>query len=210
MGAAGRWIRRLDYQVQCLQVAEDFVADGPMDVIGHSFGATVALRLALERPEAVRRLVLIEPVLFAAARGTPEFDRHTAIFDPFIAAIEVGDRMLAAERFTTIWGTGVAWDRMRDDQRQALAEQIMIIPAQNGALFDDNAGVLHPGRLEALEIPVLLLEGAASPPIVASILDVLQDRLPDTTRRCIEGAGHMLPITQPQEAADLIEPFLRS
>lgn len=44
----------------------------PVDVIGHSFGATVALRLALERPELVRSLVLVEPVLFAAAKAAED------------------------------------------------------------------------------------------------------------------------------------------
>ena len=33
----------------------------PIDIIGHSFGATIALRMALERPDLVRSLVLIEP-----------------------------------------------------------------------------------------------------------------------------------------------------
>ena len=197
-----------DYQDQCLRVAGDFVADGPMDIVGHSFGATVALRLAIERPEAVRRLVLIEPVLFAAAKGTAAYDRHVLAIQPFVAAIRAGDTPLAAQRFTDIWGTGVSWADMRAAQRQALTDQIHVIPAQNDALFEDNAGLLAPGRLDAVQVPVLLLEGAASPDIIAAILDVLQDRLPQTTRRSIRGAGHMLPITHPGAVAAAIGPFL--
>jgi lipase len=46
--------------------------EGPVHLIGHSFGATVALRLAIEAPERVASLTLIEPVLFAAAPDGPE------------------------------------------------------------------------------------------------------------------------------------------
>ena len=35
---------------------------GPVVVVGHSMGATVALRLAVDAPEVVRALVLIAPI----------------------------------------------------------------------------------------------------------------------------------------------------
>ncbi|MDJ0627961.1 MAG: alpha/beta hydrolase [Rhodobacter sp.] len=207
-GQSGPLDQTLDYQVQCLRVTEDFLGREPMDVIGHSFGATVALRLAAERPQAVRRLVLIEPVLFAAARGAPVFESHVAAFRPFAEALQAGNPVLAAQRFTAMWGAGVAWDQMRVAQRQALVDQIHVIPAQNGSLFEDNAGMLAPGRLEAIAAPTLLLAGSASPAIVHAIQDVLQTRLRMTARQVVPDAGHMLPITHAAEVADAIAPFL--
>jgi lipase len=49
-----------------VDLLQDQAQGQPVDVIGHSFGGTVALRLAVERPDLVRSLVLIEPVFVAA------------------------------------------------------------------------------------------------------------------------------------------------
>jgi len=209
-GRSGPRDAKQDYLAQCESVAQSFVFSGKVDVVGHSFGAVIALTLALDRPDLVRRLVLIEPVFFAAARGTNAFANHMAKIHPFETAMRAGDRSAAAQMFTGMWGTGVDWDDMREDQRQFLTDQIDLIPAQAGAIFDDNSGVLKPGRLEAMEAPVLLMEGSATEPVIASVTAALTTRLPNTTRCVIEGAGHMLPVTHPTKVADTVLPFLRS
>ena len=65
-GRSGEWDGHGEIQKRTAEIAADLL-DGPAHVIGHSFGATVALRLAVLRPELVRSLVLIEPVFFAVA-----------------------------------------------------------------------------------------------------------------------------------------------
>jgi len=198
----------VDLHTEATQVATDFLGETPMDIIGHSFGATIALRLALEYPDAVRRLVLIEPLLFAAIRGSPMYENHIDAFQPFIDAMRAGDAMLAAKRFTAMWGIGVAWEDLRDDQRQTLAEQILLIPEQNASIFEDNARMLAPGRLESLNVPVLMVQGALTEPVVPAVQAALAARIPNVETHIIEGTGHMAPITHPTLVADVIRPFL--
>ena len=180
---------------------------GPCDLVGHSFGALVALWLALERPHAIRTLCLIEPVLFAAARGTPEHAAHLRAHAPFASALAEGRREEAARDFLEVWGSGAPWEGLAPAQRAGLARRIDLIPA--GALLtEDRTGTLmRPGGLESLDLPVLLVDGAASPPVIRAILRALGARLPDARRATIPGAGHMLPLSHPGDLAGVLRAF---
>ena len=207
-GAAPDWDGQGDYQAAALERARAATPE-PAVLIGHSFGATVALRLALERPDLARALVLIEPVLFDAAKGSPAYADHQARFAPFVAAMERGDRAEAARLFMAIWGDGTPWAALPAALRDRLAAQIGLVVAGAPALEGDCHGSLAPGALEGLTCPVLLIDGADSPPIIAAIHDRLAARLPDVARLSVPGAGHMVPLTHAPQVARAIADFLR-
>ena len=190
--------------------AAALAGNGPVDLIGHSFGATVVLRLALERPEAVRSLTMIEPVLFAAARqaGDPAFAAHQAATAPFEAAWAAGDTVAATRMFVGIWGAGTAWDDLAPAQRDAMTAQIGFVSATAHILTDDAHGLLAPGRLEALARPALIVTGAESPAVIPAIARALAARLPDAAHRVVPGAGHMVPLTHPAPVAEEIAALL--
>jgi pimeloyl-ACP methyl ester carboxylesterase len=192
-----------DFLTEATLIASSFV-DGPVDLIGHSFGAVVALRLAIAQPETVRTLTLIEPVLFAAARGFQEWDEHAALMADFDAALADGRTTAAAAEFTRIWGTGVRWEDMNAESRSGLVERIGLIAAGDPALFEDSGGILLPDALESLAMPVLLIRGDRSPAIIERIAEEIAARLPDVGVATVPGAGHMAPITHPDEVAGLI------
>lgn len=176
--------------------------EGPTHVVGHSFGGTIALRLALEGAP-VRGLTLIEPVLFAAARGTPEYATNEIEFARTMQALDAGDEEAAAQSFLGDWGLGVPWDRMPRTLRREAMRGIYAVQDSSPALNDDVNGLLAPGRLEALDIPVSLVEGAQSKPIIHRITDVLEARLPNARRVRLEG-GHMVPLTHSAQVAQII------
>ncbi len=194
-----------DLHLACTQVAASFLATSK-HVIGHSFGATIALRLAIEHPDLVKSLTLIEPVFFAAAKGFPEYERHLAEFEPFKKAMQNNDLSTAARVFTEIWGTGVPWDDLPGKMRNALTKRIHLIPATIGALYEDNAGLTP--RLGAIHCPVQLIEGANSPEIIAAIGTVLVDRIPDARRAVVAGGSHMVPITHANAVSQIVQNFI--
>ena len=177
---------------------------GPVNLVGHSFGAVTALALAMERPGEVATLALIEPVLFAAAAGAPGHALARRRFGPMQAALAAGDRDGASRAFSRVWGT--EWDALPARQRAYLADRIHLIEASRADLWDDALGLLSPGRLEGLGMPVLLLESASAEPVVGEILDALQPRIPRAGRATVPGA-HMSPITHPAEMAGTLAAF---
>jgi lipase len=193
-----------DYATDCTRAVIGLM-DAPMHVVGHSSGAVIALRVALERPELVRTLTLIEPVLFAAARaaGSPAYAHHIARFAPVTQAYREGNMTAATAAFHDVWGAG-SFAAQSPDVRSYMAARMPLIAAMNAALTDDTGGLLGPYRLESLGIRVLLLEGDKSPPVIAAIMDELQRRLPQVTRVIVPGAAHMLPITHAAQVAAAI------
>ena len=190
-----------------ISMAEDLGDGGPIDLMGHSFGGTVALRMALERPDLVRSLTLIEPVIFAAARGTAEYARFCATHLGLADMIATGDMTVAARVFHGQWGEG-RFDDLPEKTRRYFIERISMIAAQNPYLVDDSAGLLRAGGLESITVPVLLIEGADSPEIIGALHGALAARLPFVRRLSVAGAGHMVPITHPDWIAGAIQAHL--
>lgn len=203
-GRSPDWDRTRALHDQATEMARSVLPDQGW-ILGHSLGATVALRLALEGAP-VAGLVLVEPVLFAAAReaGAPAYEEHVAAFRPMLEAFEAGDREGAVRRFVGMWGDGRPWEALPEDARTYQAERIGLVFADGPALEDDAAGLFARGRLEALDVPVLLLEGERSPAVVGAIQGRLAERLPRVRRVVVEGAGHMAPLTHPAEVARAI------
>ena len=190
------------------QMAEMLGQGGPVDLIGHSFGATVALRMALERPALVRSLTLVEPVIFAAAQGDAAYPPFRAAHEAIAALLAAGDRLAAATLFHAAWGSGEPFADLPERQRSYILARIHHIGAQNPVLLDDAAGLLRPGGLEAVRAPVLMVEGADSPPIIDAVQRALCARLPRATRLIVPGAGHMVPITHPDAVARAVQAHL--
>lgn len=183
--------------------------DKRADVIGHSYGATVALRLAMEWPDQVRSLVMIEPVLFAAIRDLPVFAEVQGLMDHLAGLLDAGDNLAAAEAFFRAVEPAGDFGALSDNQQARLAASVVNVVEECGATIYDEAGLLAPGRLEKIRQPVLLLESTSPPRGVREVHEALCARIPQAQRVIVVGAGHMLPITHPENVAGEIAAFLK-
>ncbi|MCV6594583.1 MAG: alpha/beta hydrolase [Silicimonas sp.] len=203
-GLAPDYDESRDYSDQAVELALEEMPSDPVPLIGHSFGAALALRIAVERPYRVKSLVLVEPVFFAAVKGSTAWDKLKADMAPFEKKIEAGSVATAAKEFHKLWGQG-AWDDLPAEQRNYITQRINLIPKSDPLIRDDRFGLLEPGRLEELDMPVTFVDGGDSHPAMAQIIAALGKRIPDAEWVSVEGAGHMLPMTHPKKLVEAVK-----
>nr|WP_255434855.1 MULTISPECIES: alpha/beta hydrolase [unclassified Paracoccus (in: a-proteobacteria)] len=187
-----------DYHSAVTRIAEALLGDQPVDLIGHSIGGTVALRLAVAAPQRLRSLTVIEPVLFAASNSGHALD------DELAALAAAGKIEQATRLFLSVWGAPGGYDAMPRSMQQAAVALMPLILETDAALSADIHAILRPDALESVAAPAMLIAGAESPAVVGEILDTLGSRLPEARRAIVPGAGHMAPITHPDEVTALV------
>lgn len=186
-----------DYMDQALGLALEAAPDRAFDLVGHSYGGCLALRLLVEHPEPLRSLTLIEPVMFAAA--PPELQaRQEARMEAYGAALEAGDTDDAARVFTGLWGDGTPWGDVPERQRAYIRDRIHLVAASGPGIVEDVHGIL--GRLPTEGPPVSIVTQEEPPEIVTGIVQGLRARMPQA-RQVSLGQGHMIPLTDPADLA---------
>lgn len=176
---------------------------------GHSYGAAVALKAALENPRRVKSLILYEPSLFslllAGDARHPGACEIREVAGDAIAAIDRGDNDAAARRFIDYWMGVGAWAAMPESRRLVIASAMRGIKHWTHALFHEPAPL---AAFVALDVPVLYLIGSTSPRPARDVAGLLTKSLPRVTAVELQGLGHMGPITHPDMVNEAIEKHL--
>ncbi|MEM6340621.1 MAG: alpha/beta hydrolase [Pseudomonadota bacterium] len=208
-GRSPKWMPDQDQHGMATEMAMSLL-DAPMDVIGHSYGATVALRLGVEVPHLVRSLTLIEPVFFAAALADEpkRVQAHDVELADYTAAMDAGDLEGAARAFNRLWGVGTRWDDFPKALQDYMTETVAFVPGSLGFLIHDDLDLLGSKALEALPMPVLLVQGERTLDVIDATHAAMARRIPKVQRVTIPGGGHMAPITHPKEVAEEVRSLL--
>jgi len=209
---ATEYVADVEVQAQACETAiailEHF--DQPAHVIGHSFGATVALRVAIMRPDLVASLALYEPVYFSLlASGDPVAHMQEVVDSrEFIDCALADDWRGAADAFLGRWGGGFRLKDVPVEQQEFILQVLPFLTAPENPIIESGAGDKILAALPALKMPCLLMEGAESPLVVSRINAVLAAHMPNTQTHVFAGAAHMGPITHAAEVARVIGMFL--
>ncbi len=202
----------IDIQDQACETATAILerADGPSHFIGHSFGATVALRCAVERPDLVASLSLYEPVYFSLlASGNPAaYAKELEASAEFNAYLLAKDWPKAADLFLKNWGGEGGFAAMPEVQQRYVLKTIPLILESNHTIIELHEGGLSLADVARVDVPCLLMEGARSPEVIHRVNDLLEDTLPNVERQVFQAAAHMGPISHPSVVVAAIRSFL--
>ncbi len=179
-------------------------------LVGHSFGAAVALIAALQQPQRVRALVLYEPTLFslieADGPAPNEADGIRNAVTAATAALDAGDKSLAAKCFIDYWMGSGSWDATPPERQPAIANATVNVRRWAHALMTETTPL---ARFASLDIPVLCMTGARSTASAHGVARRLLSVLPRAEHQVFEQLGHMGPITHPEPVNEAIEAFLQ-
>ena len=210
-GKSPEWLSdrtiRLDDEVDLLEPV--LAAAESCVLVGHSYGAAVALIAALRHPERVRALALYEPTLFAVVDAEqPPPNRADGIRDTVAAsaaALDAGDREGAARLFIDFWMGEGSLDRMPAPRKAAVADSVVNVRRWGHALLTEPT----PARaFAALRMPVLYMVGETSPESAHAVASILLPVLPRVQAVRLPGLGHMAPVTHPDRVNAEIARFL--
>ena len=177
-------------------------------VAGHSSGAAVAAQLALDEPDRVATLALLELSLFSVPSGDSFLEAAT----PVLAAYASGDHEGALAMFLSAV-SGLDWTACR----ALLDERVPGAVAQAIKDVDTFFGVELPGLTQwifgaeharTIHQPVLSILGGATAPLWIDVAQFLRTSIPNLEERTIDGVGHLLHIQQPEPVAQAIADFL--
>jgi len=199
-----------DVQAQLIRALVERVSDAPIDVVGHSYGGSTAIRLALAAPEKVRRLVLIEPivtVLLPQAGENDLFAEYRALAEGFIAHAVAGKEEEAWRTFLDLRNGAGTWAGLPEKARAGF------LSTTGQALHHWRSNLNNPTTLEevrGITQPTMVIRGAATTMPERRVCEILRSQIPGCDYEIIPGAEHMSPLTHPAEVASVIRRHLAS
>jgi pimeloyl-ACP methyl ester carboxylesterase len=170
-------------------------------VVGHSYGGVIALQLALDAPDMVHSLALLEPALFMV----PSAPQFMEAMGPVQQMYEAGDKMGAVDSFLqAVVGPEYrrALDRMLPGAfAQAVADADTFFRIELPALEQWSFTQAEARRITQ---PVLAVLGADSHTLWPGWVEghhLVQAWLPQAEAFVLEGATHGLQLIDPQGMA---------
>jgi 2-hydroxymuconate-semialdehyde hydrolase len=182
----------------------DTLGVGTVDIIGNSMGGAIALSLAVARPAAVRRIVLMGSmgVAMALPRGldtvwgyTPGMAQMREVIGLFTDNRELLTDELVELRYQASLSPRVreSWQAMFPQPRQHWVDDLALSGAE----------------LAAIGVPVLMVHGRDDRVVPWQVSSAqLLDLLPDSRLHVLSGCGHWTMIEKTADFLAVVQPFL--
>jgi pimeloyl-ACP methyl ester carboxylesterase len=176
-------------------------------VAGHSYGGAIALQLALDQPEAVYSLVLLEPALLVVPSIQLFMDAMVPVFEMY----NTGNKTGAVDAFLKAV-VGPEYRNALDREvpggfAQAVGDADTFFGLEMPALQQWTFTQADAGRIKQPVLAVLGGDSHALWPGWAEIHQLVQAWLPQTKPFVLKGATHGLQMIDPKGTAEAMTAF---
>jgi pimeloyl-[acyl-carrier protein] methyl ester esterase len=177
-------------------------------LLGWSLGGLVALRLALEHPERVEKLVLVSSTpKFVASPDWPSA-MHPAVLEHFAARVRE-DYEATVREFLALQVRG---DERAHEALRILRRRVLVAGQPDGAALRIGLKILRETDLRAqlrrVLTPTLVIAGERDALVPAAACAALAVALPHARAHVIERAAHAPFLSHLDEFCDEVRPFL--
>jgi pimeloyl-ACP methyl ester carboxylesterase len=175
-------------------------------IVGHSYGGTTALQLALDAPDCAASLVLLEPALLMGPGAEDFANQHVA---PAVGKYQAGDAAGAVDTF----GRGVGGPAWRAEVARAVPGAPEQAEADARTFFEVELPALAQWEFDTekgsrISQPVLFVHGGESAPMFHEGRDVVHAWFPQTEDLLVPGVDHLLQMRAPGAVAEGVADFL--
>ncbi len=158
--------------------------DEPVTLLGHSYGALIALEAAL-RTHNLHGLVLYEPS-FTPEEGAPEVEQLLGAIQPLLADGEKEQALITD--LTAVGMPEASIEELRSSPSwQALVDAADTLPREFERLIEYE---FDADRFRGMTTPTLLFTGGESPPGLIDVTETVDETLPDSRSVRIDGEAH--------------------
>lgn len=201
----------LEDQLTDLSSLISFVARGPVHLVATDSGATMALRLALTRPDQVRSVNVHEPMLVGILTTDPTttqlHDEFRDLEERVAAQVRSGDPTGGAQ----LYSNGVAaeaggWAELPPDAQNAFATNAVAAIRESADPATQN---IELEKFAAYRDPIVVTGGARSAPVFPAVNEHLRAAFYGALQYNFKSAGHFAHITHPEEYAYVLGEFCR-
>jgi pimeloyl-ACP methyl ester carboxylesterase len=182
--------------------------EGKIQIVGHSFGALVALKVAALLGNRITGLVLIEPNPFylLAQHGRREaYEEVGAVRDHVKRCGAAGDWAKAGERFADYWAGEGTWRSMSDKRRRAFLASL----SSNFHEWDPVMNETTPIEVwKALPASTLVVYAADTRLPIRELVRLFVEACPHWSFKELPTGGHTAPLTRPDLVNPIVAQFL--
>jgi pimeloyl-ACP methyl ester carboxylesterase len=216
-GGSTAWDARSPLQLEDefgpLRAVLAYLGNGKLHIVGHSYGAMIALRFALaNQTSPVSSLTLIEPIAFWLLREAGEhrlFDEIQATATAFAEAFDAGNAAGAAAGFVDYWSGPGAWRFLPASVRDyAIATAGKVRREWPLALGEAEIGA-NLAEHARLHVPTLVICGERTRAPARRVAQLVRSAIPRAELAEIPQAGHMSPLTHPKAVGEAILATIR-
>lgn len=182
----------------------------PVHLVGHSYGGFLALEAACNDRDLVASLTLFEPVAFGVLYEAEDEEGLADIRawegTPMVEALSEADPEPWVELFYDYWNGRGSYAPLPAPVKANLRAMAPKIFQEVRTVLTARSPLADLARRTPR--PVMLVDGAATPPASRRVVAVLRRALGDASRATLPGAGHMFPVTHPGPTAEVLQAFL--